>query len=157
VGTRRDPYQSAAVQHITRNVLARMANQSAPSPILFYRADTVTEGDWRPRYGVEGSVLPGESTNLPLYASVAANGANTTTFLSSSTNRNALQHSNSTNRFLAGWSSSTSFILDVNLLDNSNHLAALYFWDWNRAGRSQLVEVLDPAGNLLDRRTVTGF
>src|SRR6185369_4706918 len=126
VGVRRDPYQSAAAQQITRNILARMVNQPSPSPVLFNRTDTLTEGDWRPRYGLDGYVLPNERTNLPFYAFVSATGGSTTTYLASSTDRNALQHSTSTNRFLAGWSSPTSFTLDVNLFDNSNYLVALY-------------------------------
>jgi hypothetical protein len=49
-------------------------------------------------------------------------------------------------------------VLDVNLTDSQLHQIALYFWDWNNAGRRQMVEVLDAQSqNLLDRRVLNNF
>ncbi|PYJ08392.1 MAG: hypothetical protein DME25_01655, partial [Verrucomicrobia bacterium] len=157
-GTLRDSYQNPAVMQMMRNVLARLVNGDTPSPTLFFRTDTTTAGNWKPRYGTEGYVLPNDGTNLPAYASVSTAGAAITTYLSTSSDANSLQQSAGSGRYLAGWSSATNFTLDVNLSDGQNHQAGFYFWDWNNGGRTQMVEVLEAAtGNLLDRRTIGSF
>ena len=154
----RSSCQNPAVQQVTRNILARMINQPPPSPTLFFRTDVSTAGNWKPSYGVEGQVLPGDATNLPAYATVAVNGAAVTNYLPSSSDTNSLQQSAGPGRQLSGWSSPTNFILDLNLTDGQNHQVALYFWDSTNAGRTQTVDVVDMAtSNLLDHRTIAGF
>lgn len=150
--------QNPASQHITRNILARLANAPAPSPTLFFCTDNSTAGEWKPHYGGDGCVLPNDSTNLPAYALLAVGGADTVTYLASSPNINSLRRAAPNGRYLAGWSSPTNFTMDLNLSDGKNHPVALYFWDWNNAGRTQLVEVFDAATtNLLDQRIIGSF
>src|ERR1051325_3062622 len=48
--------------------------------------------------------------------------------------------------------------MDVNLTDGLSHRVALYGLDWDGNNRSQRVDVLDWATNvLLDSRTISGF
>ncbi len=150
--------QNVVAQHIARNVLARMINQPPPSPNFFYRTDASTSGNWKPSYGSEGYWLPGDSTNLPAYAALSFTGAVFTNYLASSTDSRSVQHSSTTGGYLSGFSSPTNFTVDLNVSDGTNHLVSFYFWDWNQAGRTQMVEVLDAAtSNLLDRRIISGF
>ncbi len=150
--------QSPVVQQMTRNLLARMAGQPVPSPNFLYRADKTTLGNWKPAYGIEGFCLPNDSTNLPAYAGLTTAGADVRTSLLSSTDPRSLRRAASTNSYLGAWYSPTNFTMDLNLSDSSNHLVAFYFWDWNQAGRTQLVEVVDAAtSNHLDRQIVGGF
>jgi hypothetical protein len=151
-------YQNASVQQITRNILAQLRNQPPPSATLFFRTDLDSRGNWKPRYGIEGYVLPTDSTNLPAFATLSGNGATVISYLTSSSDPNSLQQSRDGGRVLSGWSSPTNFTMDLNLSDGQNHEVAFYFWDWNNAGRVQRVDLVDATtANLLDRRTVAAF
>ena len=51
-----------------------------------------------------------------------------------------------------------SFTVNVNLTDGQTHQIALYFLDWDSAGRSEQVTALNAAtGAVLDSRTVSSF
>jgi len=150
--------QSPVVQQITRNIIARIRNAPTPSPTFLFRTDSAKAGNWKASYGSEGFVLPGDSTNLPAYAVLDTGRAPVTTYLLSSADPNSLQRSGSAGSYLAGWSDPARLTMDLNLSDTRSHMVALYFWDWNNAGRTQMVEVVDAAtGKLLDRRTIGGF
>ena len=48
--------------------------------------------------------------------------------------------------------------MDVNLTDGQTHRVSLYFLDWDRGGRAERVDVIDPAtGAVLDSRAVSAF
>jgi hypothetical protein len=154
----RSSRQSPILQQTTRNVLARMLSSPPPSPTFLFHTDTNTRGGWLPHYGCEGYVLPGDSTNLPPFATLSDGGAPVALYLPTSMDTNALQSSLSTNRFLGGWFSSTNFTIDLNLSDGQNHQVALYFWDWDNSGHQQTVDVVDVATtNLVDHRVLSGF
>ncbi len=154
----RPPMVNPAVQQITRNLLARMANASPPASTFFFRTDSETEGHWKPRYGTDGYVFPNTATNLPPYALIDSGTASLSTYLPASNDERSLELPDASARALAGWSSMTSFTLDLNLTDNGNHQVAFYFWDWNHSNRTELVEIFDAATtNLLDRRVVKDF
>ena len=53
-------------------------------------------------------------------------------------------------------SSGTSFTVDLAFKDTNTHQVALYLLDWD-GGRSERIDILDAANNVLDTRTVTGF
>jgi hypothetical protein len=154
----RSSRQSPLVQQMTRNVLARMLNNPTPSPTFFSRTELSTRGNWLPHYGIEGYLLPGALTNMPAFATLNDGGTPVISYLTNSLDTNALQQPGGGERFLAGWSSPTNFTIDLNLTDGQNHQVALYFWDWNNAGRTQTVDVVDAATtNLLDHRSLNGF
>jgi hypothetical protein len=151
----REALQSPAVQHMTRNLLARMANTSAPSATFFFRTDAATVGDWKPHYGFDGYVLPNDSTNLPSYAAVDISAPFSPPLLVSNLDGNSLERAGSTNRYISGWSSPTNFVIDFSASDTNNHQVAFYFWDADNSGRQQIVEVLDETGaNVLDQRLI---
>jgi hypothetical protein len=153
-----ESFQNPVAQQITRNIFARALNNPPPSATLFFRTDLSTGGDWLPRYGADGWVLPNQQTNLPAYANLDLGGVPAGTYLAASSDTNSLQRVAGPGRYLAGWSSVTNFTMDLNLTDGANHQVAFYFWDWNNAGRRQLVEVLDATTqNLLDQRTIANF
>ena len=58
---------------------------------------------------------------------------------------------------IAAWWYGSSFSVDVNLTDGLTHQVGLYFLDWDNAGRSEQVQVLNAAGAVLDRRTLSSF
>ena len=48
--------------------------------------------------------------------------------------------------------------IDINLTDGRAHRLSLYAVDWDRLGRSERIELVDPAnGAVLDARTLSGF
>jgi hypothetical protein len=48
--------------------------------------------------------------------------------------------------------------VDPNLTDNQSHRVSLYLLDWDNAGRSERIDVLDAnTGVVLDSRTVSSF
>jgi uncharacterized protein (TIGR03437 family) len=93
----------------------------------------------------------------PGYAVVTASGQASWTWASSTADVRALQKPSAVDRIAACWYSSAPFLVDINITDSAVHQVALYMVDWDYGGRSQTVEVLDAIGNILDRRSVTGF
>ena len=154
----RPSVQNPAAQQVTRNLLARMASAPPPTSTFLFHADSETKGRWKPHYGADGYVFPNGATNLPPYALIGNGDASLTTYLPTSQDDRSLGQPDSPARYLAGWSSTTNFTMDLNLTDNNNHQVAFYFWDWNHSNRTQLVEILDATTtNLLDRRVIANF
>jgi alpha-L-rhamnosidase len=60
-------------------------------------------------------------------------------------------------RIAAAWNSDTSFSVNINITDGQTHQVALYMVDWNYHGRSQRIDVLNAAGQVIDSRTVSSF
>jgi hypothetical protein len=60
-------------------------------------------------------------------------------------------------RLAAAWYAADSFSVNVNMTDGQTHQVALYFLDWDNAGRSERIDVLNSAGAVLDSRTVSSF
>jgi hypothetical protein len=154
----RQSWINPLAQQITRNILARLMNARAPSPNFFFRTDAGTLGNWKPVYGIEGFAMPGNATNLASTATLSISGASEAVYALASTDPNALRRSDSTTRGIGGWSSPTNFVLDLNLTDGRNHQVALHCWDWNQAGRTQQIDLVDAAtGTVIDRQILTAF
>jgi len=76
----------------------------------------------------------------------------------STTDPRALQNAGASGRVAAAWYSGRSFTLNVNVSGGAAHQMALYFLDWEAAGRTETVNIYDVAsGTLLDNRTVSNF
>jgi hypothetical protein len=133
------------------------ASQIAESKALFVGTDAETKGTWKNVYGTEGYVIVGNSTNPPAYAEVIVNGNSQYRWSPSTSDVRALQKSATAGRMVECWYSGTSFTMDMDLTDGMTHRLALYFLDWDRVGRIQTVEILDAAGALLDKQTVSSF
>jgi hypothetical protein len=142
-----------------------MVNKLAPylapkaATSSFVGSDSTTQGNWAGVYGANGYDLFGGAAQLPAYAQLAVNGAQTRTWGTSTTDaRDPLDSPAATTRTAASDYSATSFSLDVNLVDGKTHQVALYFLDWDNQGRGETVQVADAAsGAVLDTRTVSNF
>lgn len=132
---------------------------STANSASFVQTDTTTQGNWQGVYGAAGYNVIGDASSYPSYAVVTPSGQSNWTWASSTTDVRALQKSAApTSRVAACWSGSTFFTVDVNLTDGHFHPVSLYALDWDRAGRSERVYMLDPSTfAVLDTRTLSGF
>ena len=90
-------------------------------------------------------------------AAVTPAGQATYTWAPTTTDVRALQKAAAADRIAATWYAG-SFTVDINLTDGKAHRLAAYFLDWDTTGRSERIDVLDPAtGAVLDTRTVSSF
>ena len=128
----------------------------SPISASFVGTDTTTQGNWPGTYGSAGYDVAGGSESLPSYASVAVD-ANYYTWNGNTTDvRAPLTAPGSTSRIAACWCDSIT--VDVNLTDGQAHDVSLYLLDWDDSGRSERVDVVDPAtNNVLDSRTASSF
>ena len=138
-------------------------SSNAVASALFFgqagvKADAATQGSWQGTYGTSGYTLaPQGPTSLPSYATVNVAGGLPYTWAASTTDPRALQKPGASDRLAAAWYAPGSFTIDVNLTDGQSHPVALYLLDWDNAGRSERVDVLDQNNDVLYSSTVTGF
>jgi len=126
----------------------------------FVQLDTKTLGNWKTAYGGDGYNVVGDASAYPAYAAAAANGQSSFTWVASTTDARALQKSSATaaDRIAATWYSATNFTVDVHLTDGKTHQLAVYCVDWENAGRSQTVDLVDAGtGIVLDTHSMGGF
>ena len=116
-----------------------------------------TQGSWRGVYGIDGYSLAQGASSLPSYATTAPRGHSNWTWSASTADTRALQKpAPAADRLAAVWYGNT-FTVDVSV-GSTERRVSLYMTDWENAGRSQKIEVLDAAtGAVLDTRTVSGF
>ena len=131
---------------------------TTPGNAAFAGTDTSTQGSWRNTYGAEGYNLAQGSSSLPNYATMSLGGSQDWTWLASTADVRGLQKpAPATDRLAAVWYSPTTFTMNLDLTGGT-HRVALYFVDWENAGRAERVEVLDRStGAVLDTRDVSGF
>jgi hypothetical protein len=124
----------------------------------FVQLDTVTQGNWKSAYGTEGYNNVNDWMSYPSYAQVRIAGNTTPTWMASTTDIRAVQKVSSISRIAARLESSSSFTIDLSITDGQSHRVALYNLDWDGNNRSQRVDVVDWASNvILDTRTVSSF
>ena len=131
----------------------------AAASASFVETDTATQGTWKGVYGSDGEAIYSDSANYPAYAQVAFSGDNTYVWASSSTTDvRDLQKAAAADRIAPVWYTFSSMSIDVNLTDGNTHRVALYFLDWDNAGRAERVDVLDAQSSaVLDTRTISSF
>jgi subtilisin family serine protease len=134
------------------------AIQETPTSATFQSSDATTQGTWIGTYGAQGYNVIGKPASLPTYAAVTPSGAATFTWTSNTTDVRALQAPGGANRIAAGWYSSSSFTVDVNLSDGQLHELELYFLDWDTTSRAETVQISDAAtGAMLSTQPVSAF
>lgn len=124
----------------------------------FDGGDSASGGNWAATYGTEGAMLAGDSSTTLSVARVIDQVDEL--WSNSTSDQRALMRpgGTSTNRLAAAWTSTTSFVVELNFTDRRTHNVALYFLDWNRSGRRQMVTVYDPrSGRVVDRQQVSNF
>lgn len=123
----------------------------------FVRADTVTQGNWIGAFGADGYAVLGDTTAYPSYATVQTAGQSAWTWDTTPASVRALRRVGG-GRVAATWYAASSFSIDVNITDGATHQVALYLIDWDGAGRSERIDVVDATtGVVLDSRTIAGF
>jgi hypothetical protein len=131
---------------------------SAAATASFVGADAATQGSWIGTYGAQGYDILSGGGGLPGHATVAMSGQSYYTWTSSTTDARALENPAATGRSATCWLSYSSFTIDVKLGDGLAHDLALYALDWDRAGRSEQIQVISAAtGAVLDTETVSSF
>ncbi|MDB6040976.1 MAG: hypothetical protein JWM99_4817, partial [Verrucomicrobiales bacterium] len=121
-------------------------------------ADVATQGNWQPGYGADGYNLIGDVAKAPAYAQVGAASKSDWLWNGRTTDTRALMTPGGAYRSAGCWYASTAFTIDINFTDGNAHRLAMYCLDWDYAGRSQLVELLDSdSGALLQKTTVSAF
>ena len=91
-----------------------------------------------------------DATVLPSYATVSPNGAAWMWDASPASVR-ALQRASGKGRIAAAWYAGERLSIEVNITDGRAHQVALYGLDWDTAGRSERIDVIDVAtGATLD-------
>ena len=122
----------------------------------FIGVDTTDAGNWQPAYGAQGYDIIGDEERKPAYATVISDGHSSKVWSNSTTETRAL--SNPTKgRIAAAWTSTKSFSVDVDTDNDQSHEVALYFLDWQNAGLSERIDVLNSAGQVIDTRTASSF
>jgi hypothetical protein len=128
------------------------------SNFVFVGADTATQGGWIGKYGADGyNVLP-NTTKYPAYAQVSGLGKSDWVWNTTTTDARGLQLPGGTSRTAGCWYSSSPFTIDLRFTDGATHRLALYFCDWDSAGRTETVELLNgDTGAVLQTQTISGF
>jgi hypothetical protein len=148
----------SATVRATSGVASASATVSvvAGDKATFVKADTADQGNWQGVYGAQGYNVIGASASYPSYATVTPSGQSTKVWAKWTKDVRALSRPGG-RRIAAAWDAADSFSVAVNLTDGQTHQVALYFLDWNNAGISERVDVLNSAGAVLDSRTVSSF
>ena len=158
---------------VTVTVKATTADQNASatatvtlasgSTANFVGTDGLTQGSWQGTYGLDGYALAGSAQDLPGYANLMVENAQTYTWDPDNTDPRALQIPSSSGRIAAAWYSShfsvpPTFTLDISFNDGQSHQIALYALDWDNQGRAESIQVLDANTNAqLDSRIISNF
>lgn len=151
---------AAADSEVSVSTEAVTAAATTAPTAAFVGTDTVTLGSWKGRYGADGATIVGDSARGPTYAQATSSGTTAFVWAQSTNNAKALMKAAaaSSDRIASCWYATASFTIDVNINDARSHRIAFYCIDWSAAGRSQTIDVLDPAtGTVLDTRAVSSF
>jgi hypothetical protein len=119
--------------------------------------DTTTHGNWRGVYGAEGYKIIGDAQRIPTYATLSQSGATEYVWSASTSDARALQKASGTDRLAAVWYSGDSFNMDFAFNDGRTHRVSVYVMDWDRNGRTQKFEVVDPSNVVLSTVEVSDF
>jgi hypothetical protein len=131
---------------------------AVPAAAAYIARDPATQGNWSGLYGKDGFNVIGNTASYPSYAFVNSTGATAWTWTPSTSDGRALQQWLSTDHIAACWNAPTAFALDVDLRDGQPHRVALYFLDWDSAGRSESVTLTDAnSGAVLDSEAISQF
>ncbi|MGV3772346.1 MAG: chitobiase/beta-hexosaminidase C-terminal domain-containing protein [Verrucomicrobiales bacterium] len=126
--------------------------------ITFVGSDSNTKGNWRGVYGSEGYNILQRAVSYPSYVQVSASGKQDWTWNSTTTDVRGLQTPDGSSRIGSCWYTGSSMDINFNFTDSNVHRVALYFCDWDNAGRSQTVEVIDGnSGATGYSTTLSGF
>jgi subtilisin family serine protease len=125
----------------------------------FVKNDDAASGSWRGIYGSEGGLaIPYGTFALPAYVKLSAYHNYALTWEGSTTDPRALQKPSGSDRFATAWNSPESLYFYLNFSDTNAHRVSLYFVDYDRQGRDQLLEFFDnTTGKFLASERISNF
>jgi len=137
-------------------ISANVTHAAVQSSASFVTSDTVSEGNWQGKYGVDGFSIANGTQSLPAYASYTPQNALSWTWAAGTTDVRALQTTGG--RLASTWYAGSSFSMNVNLADGQQHAVELYALDFDYRGRSETIQILDAnSGAVLDTRSISNF
>jgi subtilisin family serine protease len=155
------------------HVQVRITNLAGPSAVLsgiffdqpfnsqarFVGSDVTTLGNWRGPYGSAWPFVIGESTNLPPFLTANIDNVFPYVLHAVGADRRALHRvAMGEHRLVGYWSSPTSMTIDLDFHDEQVHRLSLYAVDYDRRGRVQRIELVDPdTGNVLATHQMDRF
>ena len=130
--------------------------------VAFVKTDTTTKGAWPGVYGADGyrmAALNGDYVQRPAYLTgdPGVAGQAVWQWTASTSDAQALRVPGGTAGMEAAWYGASSFSIDVPVGDTGTHTVAVYCANYDPGSwprRSQMVEVVDGYGNVLDARTI---
>lgn|GEM_PF-2527666 len=124
----------------------------------FIGTDTTTKGNWKGVYGADGYNVIGSSSKYPTYVTVNGIGKSDWVWNSTTTDTRALQTADGLSREAGCWYSASNFVIDLAIADGATHRIALYLCDWDFAGRTETVELLNgDTGVVLQTLNIASF
>jgi Bacterial Ig domain len=158
----------AAGNRTTSAAVTVTVSNTAPSPgtsgntVSYLGMDTTTLGNWKGVYGQDGNVIAQHSVLVPSYSTFDPRGVSLMLYDLWSTDPRALLKQyysySPTERVASYFQVIDSMDFLVSATDGQTHRIALYFCDFDRAGRSITVEAVDPGTNaVLDTRPLTNY
>ena len=124
----------------------------------FVQSDASTRGNWKGAYGSQGYNVIQNAQSYPYYVNVAASGNNSWIWNGNTADPAALLRATDNTRLAACWYTASSFDLQLWFLDTVPHRISLYFLDWDRLGRREVLDIFHAdTGALLASHTIENF
>src|SRR5678816_2551564 len=135
-----------------------MCIRDSSTAAVFVTKDTTTRGDWRSGYGTEGYWINGKGSSYPNYSQVGFANSDFWIWTDNTTDVRALLSPGGTGRIASCAYQATSFDVNLDFTDGRTHRVAFYLCDWDNAGRSETVQVLNAStGAVLHSHSISGF
>jgi hypothetical protein len=124
------------------------------------------ESDQLPVPIPDGAVIEGDPpagvtafSQVPAFVQVSMTNQDAYCWTPSTTDARALSDPTTVgNRFASSWNSTTSFTVDLDFTDGQAHRVAFYLLDWDSQGRTETVDVINPAtSKVLTVQAVSNF
>lgn len=128
------------------------------SKATFIKADVTTQGNWIGNYGGDGYYIGATFSKFPSYATIPRPDSDQYEWADPGNDiRAPFTDELSKSRIASVWVAPIGFAVKIKS-DALPHRLALYFWDVDRTGRRQRVEILDGATDaVLDSREISNF
>jgi hypothetical protein len=136
-----------------------VAEGTLPPPTAkFMGVDADSQGKWRNRYGTLGYILANGPSFKPNWFSCIPSVAASRTWAANSNDVRAMERPDSQDGLASCWFHSTEWWHNVSIENGLSYRVALYLLDWDRANRSQTIEVQDGKTKaVLDTRDINSF
>jgi hypothetical protein len=125
-------------QQISVSVSLRIDSANPSDPLTILGEETATKGDWNLLTGAEGVTIFNSENGIP----VTSAGNLSHTWLANSTDNRCLKKRTTAGYIAACIYNTSPFTISI---PQTSHDIYLYFLDWDRVGRVQLLEFFDGA------------